>query len=318
MNYLERLRTIFKQPDLYQAHRDAAPVLVEASKDQEFLHWVLKKNLSDPAYLNKTRHYPTISFPIEENETFTMVANTFLPLPNGDTEQSFQSIHHHGKLLLSTVSAFGPGYESMIFKGGYSVDETSGLTNMQLERLYQNQSNNIEFVDAFVPHVVFYPTTASMTFALWSSGRHEALSKVKKLGALQKVKKPLKAILQATGLASAAGINKIDFNDFYPADGQIYGMRNRIGYPEGSNENWLQNVFSLVQQMGLTDADFLNQLKADCVARNQPAPIPWIDKVLEGTPIDLKFEPSHLNIDKVNLHKQDILAVYQGSETANS
>ena len=40
--------------------------------------------------------------------------------------------------------------------------------------------------------------------------------------------------------------------------------------------------------------------------------------MLEGTPIDLKFEPSHLNIDKVNLRKQDILAVYQGSETANS
>ena len=119
-------------------------------------------------------------------------------------------------------------------------------------------------------------------------------------------------------MAGAAGINKIDFNDFYPADGAIYGMRNRIGYPEGSNENWLQNVFSLVQQMGLNDADFLNQLKADCAKRNQTAPIPWIDKLLEGTRIDLKFEPSHLNIDKVNLHKQEILAVYEGSETANS
>ena len=119
-------------------------------------------------------------------------------------------------------------------------------------------------------------------------------------------------------MAGAAGINKIDFNDFYPADGAIYGMRNRIGYPEGSNENWLQNVFSLVQQMGLKDDAFLNQLKADCASRNQTAPIPWIDKVLEGTTIDLKFEPSHLNIDKVNLHKQDILAAYPQFESNNS
>lgn len=318
MDYLSQLRTIFKQPDLYQAHRDAEPVLIAAAKDRAFFEEVIRNNLSNTEYLNKVRHYPTISFPVEDNETFTVVANCFLPLPDASTETSFQSIHHHGKLLLSTVSAFGPGYESMIFKPGYTVNTESCETSMELDRFYHNELHNCEFVDAFVPHVVFYPTTPSITFALWSSGKHEALGKMKKLGALQAIKKPLKAIIKTMGLNEAAGINKIEFNDFYPENGQIMALRDRIGYPEGTNENWLQNVFSVVQQFGFKDAKFLQQLKSDCAARNQTAPLKWIDLLLDGTEIPLKFEQSHLNIDKVNLHKQDIFDVYQSAESTNN
>lgn len=318
MEYLAKLREIFKQPDLYQAHREAKPVLVAAAKDKEFFFEVIRKNLSDPAYLDRVRHYPTLSFPIEDNETFTVVGNVFLPLPDGNTNISFQSIHHHGQLLLSTVSAFGPGYESMLFKAGYSVDPETAVTDMQLEKVYRNNLHNIEFVDAFVPHVVFYPTSPSITFALWSKSKHESLAKMKKNPVLQKVKKPLKALLGATGLNGVAGINKIEYNDFYAENGRVVAMRDRIGYPEGTNENWLQNLFSVVQQYGFNDQYFLEKLKSDCAVRNQNAPIQWIDKLLSGEEIPLEFEPSHLNIDKVNLTKQSILDVYPTFQTANT
>ena len=310
MDYVEELRSIFSQPDLYEAHEKCVPVMDAMARDRDFFPGVIRGCLSDPQYLDQVRHYPTLAFPIEENEDFTLVANVFLPLPDGNRDLSFQSIHHHGQLILTTVSAFGAGYESIVFKPGYSIDTETGLTDMQMDRFYQNEIHNLAFIDKLTPHVVFYPESVSITLALWSREKHEALDKMKKMKVLQSVKKPLKRIIEMAGLNAAVGLNEVDYNDFYPEDGKIWGLKGRLGYPEGTNENWLRNVFSVVQQYGFDDMDFLRQLKADCEARGQSAPSPWIDRLLAGETIDLEFEPSHLNVDKVNLSKREILAVY--------
>ncbi len=310
MDHVEELRSIFSRPDLYEAHEECMPVMGAMARDRAFFLGVIRKCLSDADYLAQVRHYPTLAFPIEENEDFTLVANVFLPLPDGNRDLSFQSIHHHGQLLLTTISAFGAGYESIIFRPGYAIDLETGLTDMQMDRLYPNDLHNLAFIDKLTPHIVFYPEAASITLALWSREKHEALDKMKKMKVLQAVKKPLKRIIKMAGLNAAVGLNQVDYNDFYPEGGEIWGMKDRLGYVEGTNENWLQNVFSVVQQYGFEDGDFLRQLKADCQARGQDAPIPWIDRVLDGETIDLEFEPSHLNVDKVNLSKREILAVY--------
>jgi hypothetical protein len=112
------------------------------------------------------------------------------------------------------------------------------------------------------------------------------------------------------GLNAAVGLNKIDFNDFYPRYGKIWGLKDRLGYTEGTNRNWLQNLFSVIQQYGFDDMDFMRWLRADCEARTQTVPVPWINQFLAEETIDLEFEPSHLNVDKVNLSKREILAVY--------
>ena len=308
MEYLQQLKQIFAQPDLRQAHKEAVPILEQAVRDKEFFSAVIRQNFSDPDFLDRVRNYPTLSIPIEENESFTLRANCFLPLPDGNTDVTFQSIHHHGSLLLTTISAFGSGYDSILFEPGYTVDQTTGLTNMKGVRYYHNELHNYEFVDKFTPHVVFYPTNTSITFALWSHEKHQALDKVKKLGVLQKVKKPLKQIIKMAGLNAAVGINEISFNDFYPEDGKIIGMRDRIDYPHGTNDNWLQNVFSIAQQYGFDDMAFMQRVKTDCEQRGQLAPIKWIDRFIAGEKIDLLFEQAHLNIAKVNLHKKDIFA----------
>ena len=157
---------------------------------------------------------------------------------------------------------------------------------------------------------MFYPEAVSITFALWSREKHEALDKMKKMRVLQSVKKPLKQIIKMAGLNAAVGLNQIHYNDFYPTGGKIRGVKDRLGYPLGTNDNWLQNVFSVVQQYGFDDMDFLRRLKSDCEARRQSVPSAWIDRLLAGETIDLEFEPSHLNVDKVNLSKREILAVY--------
>ena len=310
MDYIAELRSIFSQPDLYEAHEECVPVMNAMAREQAFFFGVIRKCLSDPEYIDRVRHYPTIAFPIEENEDFTLVANVFLPLPDGDRDLSFQSIHHHGQLILTTISAFGAGYESIIFKPGYAIDAETGLTDMQMDRLYQNDLHNVAFIDKLTPHIVFYPEAASITFALWSREKHEALDKMKKMKILQSVKGPLKRIIKMAGLNAAVGLNRVDFNDFYPHDSKIWGMKDRLGYAEGTNDNWLRNVFSVVQQYGFDDTDFLKQLRTDCEERGQTVAIPWIDRLLAGETIDLEFEPSHLNVDKVNLSKREILAVY--------
>ena len=310
MDYITELRSIFSRPDLYEAHEECVPLMDAMARDRTFFFGAIRECLSDPDYLDRIRHYPTLAFPIEENEDFTLVANVFLPLPDGSRDLSFQSIHHHGRLILTTISAFGAGYESIIFKPGYSIDTETGLTDMQMDRFYQNELYNVAFVDKLTPHVVFYPEAASITFALWSREKHEALDKMKKLKVLQSVKGPLKRIIKMAGLNAAVGLNQNEYNDFYPEEGKIWGLRDRLGYPEGTNRNWLQNVFSVVQQYGFDDMDFLRWLKADCETRAQTAPGPWIDRLLAGETIDLEFEPSHLNVDKVNLSKREILAVY--------
>ena len=315
MDHIGELLSIFSQRDLYKAHEDCVPTMSAMAEDSAFFCDVIRQCLSDPDYLERVRHYPTLAFPIEENEDFTLVANVFLPLPDGNRDLSFQSIHHHGTLLLTTISAFGAGYESIIFRPGYSIDQETGLTDMEIDRLYQNDLHNVAFVDKLTPHVVFYPESASITFALWSNEKHDALDRMKKMKVLQSVKKPLKRIIRMAGLNAAVGINEVDFNDFYPEDGKIWGMEERLGYPEGSNDNWLQNVFSVVQQYEFDDMNFMSRLKADCEARGQTGPIPWIEGFLAGETIDLLFEPSHLNVDKVNLSKSEILAVYdQGAD----
>ena len=111
MDYIAELRSIFSRPDLYEAHEECVPVMDAMARDPAFFFGVIRKCLSDPEYLNRIRHYPTLAFPIEENEDFTFVANVFLPLPDGNRDLSFQSIHHHGQLLLTTISASGAGYE---------------------------------------------------------------------------------------------------------------------------------------------------------------------------------------------------------------
>ena len=79
MDHVEELRSIFAQPDLYRAHEECAPVMGAMARDRAFFMGVIRKCLSEVEYLDRVRHYPTLAFPIEENEDFTLVANVFLP-----------------------------------------------------------------------------------------------------------------------------------------------------------------------------------------------------------------------------------------------
>src|SRR5438309_350173 len=136
--YIIELRDIFKSSEPYDAHKKAARIMLSMAKDKSVLFEIIKKNLANKEYLAKKHDFPVIAFPIEINENFDLIAHCWLPLPDRSTETSHQSIHHHGHLLLTSVSAFGTGYESFIFKPNFELNRKTGEAKMKIDKTYQN------------------------------------------------------------------------------------------------------------------------------------------------------------------------------------
>src|SRR5262245_47177792 len=131
--YVNEIAAIFKnEKDRYKAHEKATPVLRSMGADKEVLYDIFRQNLSNDDFIKKPRHYPTIGFDIYKDDNIGISGNCFMPLPDRTSDLSFQSIHHHGKLLLTTVAAFGPGYESILFKKGFVIDPDTQTVHMQV------------------------------------------------------------------------------------------------------------------------------------------------------------------------------------------
>src|SRR5262245_47553004 len=114
--YIQDLKTIFRDArDKHEANRRSAEVLSEMSSDKVFFTDVLERHLEKPDNLN-TLHYPVVGIDVELNEDFGLVANCWIPLPDKAVDISTKAIHHHGDMLLSTVTAFGTGYEHWTFE----------------------------------------------------------------------------------------------------------------------------------------------------------------------------------------------------------
>ena len=307
---VDELKQIFaNNANRYEAHVKCKPVLEKMASSKEFLFEVIKFNLSNTVFLQRKRSYSTLSMSICESNEFSFVVNIFPPLPDRATDISFQSIHHHGSLILCTVAAFGPGYESILFKKGYNIDKTTGETKMEIEKKYQNETGKVEFVDTYQPHIVFYPKNFSATFALWCDAKKTTKDVAKKIGILKKIKKPITWMLQKLGLSGLMGINNIEYFDFYVEGNKIIALKERLAYTEeGSNENFLQNIFCFIQKVGFKDKQFLEsllQLKSTSNIAKK-----FLSQLLYEETVSDQFFEGHLNIPKVNLKRPDILAIY--------
>lgn len=184
--------------------------------------------------------------------TILIVAHFWLPLPDRNTNITHQSIHHHGRLLLTSVAPFGPGYNSFIFKKGFSIHPDTEDVTIQVDKEYHNPLYNIEFIETHTPHVVFYPEALSVTYAAWTYDQRSALDKIRKNPFIQKNKKRIIQFMNYfKGLKSS--VNKIEYFDFYPDGNKIKGMKERVMYPVGTNENFIQNIFYILQQIGFND-----------------------------------------------------------------
>ena len=107
--------------------------------------------------------------PIALNPYFELVVNCWIPLPDRRTDLSTKAIHHHGKLLLSTATIFGPGYEHWTFSPPEPVSAKQDYWKMRLLERAPHPLHHVAFVDAQVAHVPMYPKDLTLTLALWTS-----------------------------------------------------------------------------------------------------------------------------------------------------
>ncbi|HEY6502869.1 MAG TPA: hypothetical protein VIZ28_02730 [Chitinophagaceae bacterium] len=309
-HYVSAIAAVFKQEkSRYEAHQKAAPILRGMGAEKEVLFDVFRKNLLNENFVNRPRHYPTLGFEIFQDENVGISGNCFMPLPDRSTDLSFQSIHHHGKLLLTTIAAFGPGYESIVFKKGFVLNKKKQTADLEIEKQYQFAQGNLEFVDSEQPHVVFFPKDASITFAMWAYEKKKvATQSLKNNFIVKKFKEPIRRGLKSLELLNTAGVNSVENFDFYPDHKTIRVLKSRIKFEEGSNENFLTNVFYVLQRAEFKDMQFLQSLKKEYPDHTILHQL--IDRYANGTAIKDEFYDFHKNVQHVNLTKRDILNAF--------
>ena len=306
--YIEKLKVIFRENDYRIAHSKAKDILLEMAKNKNVLFDIIRQNLSSPGFFSQKRINPVIAFEITKDKDFSITAHCWMPLPDRATDITHQSVHHHGRLLLTSVSPIGEGYESIIFKKGYSLDKEAGLARMSIDKIYKNPQHNIEFIDSDTPHVVFYPKDFSITYAMWSYDKKDGFAaSIRQSKIVQSNKKFILKILDKLGVSKKIGVNVLEYFDFYPADEKLHAMQNRVMYPVGSNENFVHNVFYILQRVGFPDKQFIYNLRSKLPSEELAVVEKPMNKFVNSETLEDKFDPVHLNIPKINFTKEELM-----------
>jgi hypothetical protein len=307
--YVDALDRIFRSTrDKHAANERSRAVLEEMSGDAAFLTEVLERHLRKPRVLD-ARHYPVVALEIEVNPAYTLVANCWIPLPGHESNVSTKSIHHHGDMLLSTVTSFGPGYEHWTFTKPELVDPDAELYEMRLLDRAPHPRNHVAFVDAWIAHLPFYPAGTSITYALWTS-RFPVTWKdhVKRVPLLQKNSAALRSLAAKAGLAQQLELKVIEYFDFYPTADGFRGIRERTEFERGPNEDYLYSLFHIIQATGNEGLATLieEQLRAARPPENHELVARLADDLRSGHPIEGRLSPTHYGIACANFTLDEV------------
>lgn len=300
------LDAIFSEKNPRSAHQEAGKLLQSLTGNLDFFEDAVLDYVSRPGFSSKSRINPVVGLNLIEGPLYTLVAHCWIPRPDGNCDLSHQSIHHHGKLLLTSLAAFGSGYESILFQKGY-VRNGDHCTLMP-QKIYRAEKGCLEFIDTFTPHVVFYPQEISVTYALWSQESKDIFLPLKSV--LKPWKVPLKKALSAMGLSSRIGLNEVVDFDFTVQNGKVNLLEKRIMYPAGTQKNFAEAFFFSLQELGFRKRAELSQALHKTKA---PAHLlSYCDRFIRGERFENIFEPSQLAIEHVNLPKEELLKCFPG------
>jgi hypothetical protein len=306
-SYLDVLERIFSSSrDRHEAHRASIPLLTELSSDASYLSHCLERYVTTVGALN-TRHYPVLAVPIGRTQNFELVANCWIPLPGGETNLSTKSIHHHGQMLLTTVTGFGPGYEHWLFSAPRQVD--SEFFDTQLLDRNSLVPHKPAFVDARVAHVPFYPRSLSITFALWSHSQNASwVDAVKQWELIQRYRGSLRGMADTLGLTSALKINPLEYLDFFPVEGKLKVIKERVEFRLGPNQNFLHSLFHVIQQTGNARLGrlMLNELERQREIENRPLIERLVQRLERGEPIEGRLSDGHYDVPFANFTREAV------------
>jgi hypothetical protein len=306
--YVGALGEVFRgAPDKHEANYRSRPVLEEMSGDKAFFAEVLERHLRQPGSLD-AGHYPVVGLDIELNPYYGLVANCWIPLPDRRADVSTKSIHHHGNMLLSTVTAFGPGYEHWTFTRPEVVDEAAEVFEMRLIAREPHPAHHVAFVDSYVAHLPFYPRETSVTYALWSNKFPVTWKDhVKRVPVLQKNSEALRRLAVRAGLARRLDLKVVEYFDFYPTPEGFRGIRERREFERGPNEDYLYSLFHVVQVTGnerLAPA-VEARLEAGEGVKNPQLVRRLLEDLRRGRPIEGRLSPAHYNVAGANFTRAE-------------
>ncbi len=308
-SYISQLDKIFKNQSRHASHKIAAPLVLEMCKNKAILYEIIRNNLVDDKLFTNQQHGPVIGFDIVIQRDYTFSAHAFFPVPNRADNISHNWIHHHDHSLLTTGNAFGEkGYKSMLFNMDYHLDPTTKkVTNLKVTKEFSHPLHNIEFIDAFEPHVVYLPSALTITYALWSFDYLPKLDLLRSNPLIKLFKSPLKKIINIFKIEKALAVEtETDDRQFATENGEFVCVGN-LQYIPTSNATYLQNLFYLLQQVKFDDAIFLSELKKRAAAKGRNDVVELIDKLMNGIPINDEMDYNQFNSKGMNFTYESVL-----------
>ena len=182
---------------------------------------------------------------------------------------------------------------------------------MKLVNYYHNDQYSVEFVDAYQPHIVFYPKDISITLVLWSTDRFTSLDRFKKWKISPANKERIKRAIRFFGLSKVSNLNVVEGFDFFVDNGKIRQIKDRrtIPFPR-SRENYIQNTCAILQHTGMKDKDYFDRIKAHVSKEEWSLFEPWVSKILSDEIVQDDFPDEFLGIEGINIQKEALLNIY--------
>jgi hypothetical protein len=307
LHYTKLLTRVFNRThDKRAALAQTRPILEDMSGDSLLLTEIIRKHLLMPGALSK-KHYPVVSMDLAKTPYCGLVANCWIPLPDRQTDLSTKSIHHHGDMLLNTVTIFGPGYEHWMFTPPQPVDLGREVFAMSLLDRAPHPLHHVTFVDSNVAHVPFYPASLTITLALWSSRDTVTWrDHVKRMEVFRGKEPTLRKLAIKAGLKKALDLKVIEYFDFYPADQGFKGIRDREEFPHGPNCDYLYSLFHIIQQTGneAVIPAIESQLHSSIPARQTVVEL--LEKLKSGVLIEGRLSDKHYGVPRANFTSVEI------------
>lgn len=307
--------------DRKKFHAEAGKLLIKMGQDKQFLLDVIKQNLTDKAYLNRSwTMYEIPFFYVYETDDFNIKVHLFLPLPSYMPHVAASAIHHHNNYLLSTYAAFGSGYETILFEKNIDINSNTKETKLKIRDHFTQAERPLHFVDAWEPHVVVNPTSLSATVVLWSPDKKRVTDALRSNPLLKAFKIPLRKLIYSLGMDKKIGISAKETYQFYVENNKFHAVleddffaptRAQAGL--AVNDYSIQTIFAFIQRMGLNDPDFFNSLK-----KSKDVPIyfhQWIDMLLANTAIPDTYAKETINIPGGKMMLEDII---QANKSVNN
>jgi hypothetical protein len=220
-----------------------------------------------------------------------------------------KAIHHHGDLLLTTATIFGPGYEHWMLAPPELLDSAKHLYEMKLIEHGVHGLHEVAFVDAGVAHVPLYPESLTITVCLWSS-RHPTTwrDSLKRVPVLKRHSASLRSLVTRVGLAQQLEVKNVEFFDFYPVEGGFMGIEEREEFPLGPNADYLYSLFHIVQETGNEGLSPLirARLEQDSEAVDPRLVGELLEKLERGEPISGRLSEGHFEVRHANFTRSEI------------